>query len=314
VTDQTPIDRIPLAHSVHYAARGLPEVPNQYGPGVLRPSEITLTYRSAPDSQLGRVHAYVAGRIWVDGKEQPLLPGGLFGQHYFDGLDGWPEWLAEEARLHDPDAAKAADPTAGLSVQHADALWDAVAIPGPRTPTFTEQHERVCRVVAGIIDGLTCGQAGDDQADLHDSVANALATCQGGTTWGAMADAVLAVLPAPTDRATALREAAAVLDQRASGIDALSSSDFDEEARAVRELADAANELRRMADEAHPAEAWDVPDARPGTTDHTLTQRPASQAPWGVCPDCRAAAGPDCDCPPLDEQPADEAQQDGAQR
>jgi hypothetical protein len=100
--DTPAIDRIPLAHSVHYVARGLPEVPNQYGPGVLAPSEITLTYRAAPDSQLGRVHAYVAGRIWVDGKELPLLPGGLYGQHYFDGMQGWPAWLAEEARLHDP--------------------------------------------------------------------------------------------------------------------------------------------------------------------------------------------------------------------
>jgi hypothetical protein len=102
-TDQTAVDRIPIARSVVYAVRGAPEVPNQYGPGVLVPSEITLTYKSATDSQLGRIHAYVAGRIWVDGKETPLLPGGLYGQHYFDGLDGWPEWLAEEARLHDPD-------------------------------------------------------------------------------------------------------------------------------------------------------------------------------------------------------------------
>jgi hypothetical protein len=107
VTDQPAIDRIPLAHSVHYAVRGAPEVPNQYGPGVLVPSEITITYKSATDSQLGRIHAYVAGRIWVDGKETPLLPGGLYGQHYFDGLDGWPEWLAEEARLHDPDTVQA---------------------------------------------------------------------------------------------------------------------------------------------------------------------------------------------------------------
>ncbi|WP_330328222.1 hypothetical protein [Streptomyces pseudovenezuelae] len=108
--DTPAIDRIPLAHSVHYVARGLPEVPNQYGPGVLAPSEITLTYRDAPDSQLGRVHAYVAGRIWVDGKELPLLPGGLYGQHYFDGVEGWPDWLAEEARLHDPDAPPEDDP------------------------------------------------------------------------------------------------------------------------------------------------------------------------------------------------------------
>ena len=104
VTDktETAVDRIPLTHSVHYVARGLPDLPYQHGPGVLRPSEITLTYRAAPDSQLGRVHAYVAGRIHVDGQEIPHAP---YGQHYDDGLDGWPAWLAEEARLHDPDAA-----------------------------------------------------------------------------------------------------------------------------------------------------------------------------------------------------------------
>jgi len=45
--------------------------------------------------------------------------------------------------------------THSLSVQHADALWDAVAIPGPRTPTFAEQHERVCRAVATILAEVT---------------------------------------------------------------------------------------------------------------------------------------------------------------
>ncbi|MFF9287565.1 hypothetical protein [Streptomyces griseosporeus] len=47
------------------------------------------------------------------------------------------------------------DETHGLSVQHADALWDAVAIPGPRKPTFMEQYERVCRTVARILEELT---------------------------------------------------------------------------------------------------------------------------------------------------------------
>lgn len=61
--------------------------------------------------------------------------------------------------------------------------------------------------------------------------------------------------PAPVgkdaaDRIAGWRDAAKLLDQRASGIDALSSSDFGEEAYAVRELAAAANELRHMADEA----------------------------------------------------------------
>jgi hypothetical protein len=204
VPDQPHIDRIPLARSIRYAARGLPEVPNQYGPGVLVPSEITLTYRSAPDSQLGRVHAYVAGRIWVDGKETPLLPGGLYGQHYFDGLDGWSEWLAEEARLHDPDAP-AAD-RAALREQVVQALYDA------------RRHG---------LGGMT-----EAEAVAH------------------MADAVLAKLPAPTDRAAVLTE----------GAEAVFALDFDElrattqfdSHRQAWELGtiDAAERLRRMADEA----------------------------------------------------------------
>ena len=123
-TPEPAVDRIPLAHSVRYVARGLPEVPNQYGPGVLAPSEITLTYRAAPDSGLGRVHAYVAGRIWVDGTELPLMTGGLYGQHYDDGLDDWPAWLAEEARLHDP-AASAVVAVAAPPTEQTAALTDA---------------------------------------------------------------------------------------------------------------------------------------------------------------------------------------------
>ncbi|WP_030672312.1 hypothetical protein [Streptomyces sp. NRRL B-1347] len=45
----------------------------------------------------------------------------------------------------------AADARDGLTVQQADALWDAVAVPGPRTPTYPEQYERVCRAVAAIL-------------------------------------------------------------------------------------------------------------------------------------------------------------------
>jgi hypothetical protein len=55
-------------------------------------------------------------------------------------------------------------------------------------------------------------------------------------------------------RAEAYRDAAAQLDQRASSLDALSSSDHSEEAYAVRKLADAANALRARAraDAIHP--------------------------------------------------------------
>lgn len=172
--------RIPFAHSVHYAVRGLPEVPNQYGIGVLAPSEITLTYRAAPDSQLGRVHAYVAGRIWVDGKELPLLSGGLYGQHYDDGLDGWPEWLAEEARLHDPAASAAVVPAADRAA-----------------PCRTTQHcahhgwcHRCDPEFAAVMSRLNVAIQRTDSDESH---------------WGPLYEAVGAelrkVLPAPADRA-----------------------------------------------------------------------------------------------------------------
>lgn len=72
-------------------------------------------------------------------------------------------------------SAAVAPPTStthGLSVQHADALWDAVAIPGPRTPTYPEQHERVCRAVRNILDELTPAptEPADRAAVLRDFV------------------------------------------------------------------------------------------------------------------------------------------------
>ncbi|GGS96441.1 hypothetical protein [Streptomyces violaceus] len=96
-------DRIPVAHSVVYAVRGVPEVPDEYNAErTIAPHEITLTYRAAEDSQLGRVHAYVKGWWMQDGSRVPMDKP--VGRHFW-GRDfaDWPEWLAAEARLHDPD-------------------------------------------------------------------------------------------------------------------------------------------------------------------------------------------------------------------
>ncbi|QQM45134.1 hypothetical protein [Streptomyces liliifuscus] len=135
--------RIPITRSVTYAARGLPDLPFLHGPGVIKPYEITLTYRAAPDSQLGRVHAYVKGRLWADGREVFLADG--YGQHYDDGLDGWPEWLAAEARLHDPDAASV-----------------------PSAPTQTADADRRARYAQAIRD--TDGWVLDDGQHMLDAV------------------------------------------------------------------------------------------------------------------------------------------------
>ncbi|MGA5670022.1 hypothetical protein ACPCTG_31645 [Streptomyces pseudogriseolus] len=83
-------------------------------------------------------------------------------------LDDNPE-LRRAAAVPSAGQAPATNPRHGLSVQHADALWDAVATPGPRTATYPEQHERVCRTVARIIDDITAGHtAGDPAATLRE--------------------------------------------------------------------------------------------------------------------------------------------------
>lgn len=106
-----------------------------------------------------------------------------------------------------------------------------------------------------------------DWAALRDRIADVLAEADGWKwvtgrdkarsstyrSYQSRADAVLAVLPPPTDRGAVLREAADRLDAAAAQQDSLSSSDYDQEAYAARQLREQAAGLRRMADEAQPA-------------------------------------------------------------
>ncbi|MFI5880887.1 hypothetical protein [Streptomyces sp. NPDC051554] len=96
-------DRTPISHSVVYAVRGMPDVPNLHGPGTLAPTKISLTYLAAEDPQLGRVHVYLSGR-WRPESDGPATDG-LPGQHYSGDMTRWPAQLVEEARVHDPDTA-----------------------------------------------------------------------------------------------------------------------------------------------------------------------------------------------------------------
>lgn len=114
--------------------------------------------------------------------------------------------------------------------------------------------------------------------------------------------ALAAVLPATTNHDTdtnaALREAANRMSRKATALteDLHDLAHFvaKDRLREAEILDREAAELRRVADE----------------TAATETQAAA----WGVCQDCGAAAGPDCDCPPLAEQPAAGARQDGTQQ
>lgn len=61
------------------------------------------------------------------------------------GCDAAIDTAAQVAPYHTPDGPR-------LSVQEDDALWDAIALPGPqREATYTVQHERVRAVVAGML-------------------------------------------------------------------------------------------------------------------------------------------------------------------
>jgi hypothetical protein len=188
-------------------------------------------------------------------------------------------------------------------VPHADALWDAVAIPGPHTPTYPEQHERVCRAVRDILDELTPAPA--DRAALRDRIAEALMQWAEGNNspkYASMrrpatvvqnaysrADAVLAVLPSAgcltpeytdgpchcpscdpaahrTDRAAVLAdvERAIRTATRSCGYKAEDGCDF------CNGVDAALDQVRRMADET----ATETPDVYLTTPcdacDHTL--------------------------------------------
>lgn len=160
MTEPTSVDRIPLAHTVRYAARGLPDLPYQYGRGSLVPTEISLTYRTAPDSQLGRVYAYVVGRINVDGQE---ILHGPYGQHYHEGLENWPAWLTEEARLHDPDAPASPPPADRAALRdriaaavyehmHPGSHWSDASMPSDWRPTYLDEADAVLAVLPAPVD------------------------------------------------------------------------------------------------------------------------------------------------------------------
>ncbi|MFI2033701.1 hypothetical protein ACH470_03215 [Streptomyces bottropensis] len=103
--------RVPVAQSLVYIVRGTPEVPDEYNETrTIAPTEIMLTYRAAPDGQLGRVHAYVKGWWMQDGAR---VHAEAVGRHFHGDLAAWPEWLAAEAHLHDPETADEALSLAG---------------------------------------------------------------------------------------------------------------------------------------------------------------------------------------------------------
>ncbi|WP_435215850.1 hypothetical protein [Streptomyces sp. bgisy034] len=111
------IDRIPVARSIRYIVRGAPEVPDEYNETrTIDPTEIKLTYLSTTDSYLGRIHVYVKG-WWMH--EGARVHAEAVGRHFTGDPAAWPEWLANEARLHDPERIPQRDVTRALILREA---------------------------------------------------------------------------------------------------------------------------------------------------------------------------------------------------
>jgi hypothetical protein len=98
----------PLARTIELRVTGQPDVPNQYGSGHIRPTEITFRY------QTGNIRAQVYGR-WI--REDGELTDAPITRDYtaYQGdMSDWPDWVAELAREHQHASTQPdADRTAG---------------------------------------------------------------------------------------------------------------------------------------------------------------------------------------------------------
>ncbi|MEU5043193.1 hypothetical protein [Streptomyces griseorubiginosus] len=130
----------------------------------------------------GGMHPFTCG-----GEHTPASPalvaytdGWRCPQPYGESCDYRQDWahaFMAEAPAPTASSSPPTDPTHGLSVQQADALWDAVAIPGPQEPTFPVQHERVCRAVAAILDELAPAAPSAVDQTTRDRIAEAPCVC-----------------------------------------------------------------------------------------------------------------------------------------
>lgn len=104
-------DRTPYCHKIRYGITGAPiltddEMDGSHAPGVgIAPALIELVYSAPRDGKPPSVSASVTGAWTRFGRREDDSKDDQVTTHFKNGPDGWPEWLAAEARLHDPDTA-----------------------------------------------------------------------------------------------------------------------------------------------------------------------------------------------------------------
>lgn len=187
------IFRTPYCRKVRYGVTGAPildegEMDGTFAPGVgLDPALIEFVYSSARDGRAARVDASVTGWWTRFGKREAI--NDQMTTHFVDGPDGWPAWLAEEARLHDPAAVSgradtlrwAADQVAAdtghirhgsatdYANRHAD-LLRRLADEEPQQPTdedVVEAHRLALSFALGLGSGAPWDAIRDRATELH---------------------------------------------------------------------------------------------------------------------------------------------------
>lgn len=124
-----PTARTPYCTKIRYGVSGAPEIPVDVynAPDItLAPTLVEIRYLAPRGEQPAFVDASVSG-YWMRGGER-VQPEKEILHHFKNGPDGWPVWLAAEARLHAPAVVSAAAPSvdrAALRDRIAEALYEA---------------------------------------------------------------------------------------------------------------------------------------------------------------------------------------------
>ncbi|MFM9589836.1 hypothetical protein ACKI1J_15065 [Streptomyces scabiei] len=157
------------AHKIRYGVTGFPildgdDMDGSHAPGVgVRPTLIELVYSPARDGKPASVSASVTGDWTRFGHADPDGFGGQVTTHFKNGPDGWPAWLAEEARRHDPAPPAVWSDGDPLMQAIAAAVWERCARDDADMPQLTLDDPRtIAAAAAHAVRALQGDRAAED--------------------------------------------------------------------------------------------------------------------------------------------------------
>jgi hypothetical protein len=87
------------SHMVTLGVQGAPDVDNRYGPGVMKPTQVQITYWYDAETTAPDVTVRLFGTWTREGGEET---GHVMDQSYTRPQRNWPDWLVEIARTNQP--------------------------------------------------------------------------------------------------------------------------------------------------------------------------------------------------------------------